>query len=543
MSKVTAVEIPFININDENVKLIAWVVGEGDVVHEGQNIAEIETSKAMVELLSPATGTIHLKVQAGEEIRVSSVVAYIGDQNSPDLDTSSREFLLVSRSVVTVPEAIGPSGTRFSNKALELIQSRQIPLSAFAGTSMIREQDVLDYIKSPSGDFNAQNLLHSALNGISTSGVTFPANFSNFLNKDSGCMEQAFLDRLRNDAERIGNMESVDKCNLYRAHGADIGEGTFIGKGTVIVAPRIQIGDHVQIGQNGSIILRERFAAGALSSFREGLNVRGATAIFGQNIFAGSRIQIGGGGHADPWALLVVGDNVYLGNDLFINICRPVLIGKEVFLTQRAILVTHNIGHSVLEGNENTFAPIVLEDFSQVGMNSTIYAGARIGQSSILGSNSYLISAIPNGKLAMGVPAQVIRDAARSIDRPKQLQIAETMIRQFHELLSLKGTAVSPIQSFPFMNFDVFHGKKKYQIGFAESASPAGPDFWAGDENVLWTFESSGAANPSHVTEMNLLAKKLNGSSGVFVDSSREFLRKRGIRLEPGPWRYQMGLI
>jgi hypothetical protein len=27
------------------------------------------------------------------------------------------------------------------------------------------------------------------------------------------------------------------------------------------------------------------------------------------------------------------------------------------------------------------------------------------------------------------------------------------------------------------------------------------------------------------------------------LDSAREFCRKRGIRLEPGPWRYRAGLI
>ena len=85
----------------------------------------------------------------------------------------------------------------------------------------------------------------------------------------------------------------------------------------------------------------------------------------------------------------------------------------------------------------------------------------------------------------MGIPAHVMRDAARPIDRPKQLQIAETMIRQFHELMRLKGTVVSPIQFCPFLNFEVFHGKKKYHIGFAKSASAAGHDFWTGDENAV----------------------------------------------------------
>ena len=42
----------------------------------------------------------------------------------------------------------------------------------------------------------------------------------------------------------------------------------------------------------------------------------------------------------------------------------------------RSLIVTHNIGHSVLEGFENRFAPVVLEDRAQVGLGAVLYAGA-----------------------------------------------------------------------------------------------------------------------------------------------------------------------
>src|ERR1039458_4428870 len=176
-----------------------------------------------------------------------------------------------------------------------------------------------------------------------------------------------------------------------------------------------------------------------------------------------------GGRNAHPWALLFVGDMAYLGDDVFINICRPVLIGKEVFLTQRSLLVTHNIGHSVLEGYENRFAPIVLEDYSQIGMNCTVYAGASIGRAAIVGSNSYVISSIPAGKLAMGVPARVIRDAARPLTRERQVQIVEAMIRQYHELLSLKGYEVSPMEIPRARGFALSPGGKRFQLIFVET--------------------------------------------------------------------------
>ena len=42
---------------------------------------------------------------------------------------------------------------------------------------------------------------------------------------------------------------------------------------------------------------------------------------------------------------------------------------------------------------------------------------------------------------------------------------------------------------------------------------------------------------------LDLLERRVHGSGGVVLDSVREFCRKRGIRFEPGPWRYRGGLL
>ena len=128
-------------------------------------------------------------------------------------------------------------------------------------------------------------------------------------------------------------------------------------------------------------------------------------------------MRVGGGGRRDPWATLAVGDLAFVGDEAFINPCRPVVIGREVFVTMRSMLVTHNIGHSVLEGFENRFAPIVLEDRAQVGLGTVVYAGCRLGREAIVASNSYVVSDIPAGQLAIGVPAKAVGVSARPVPR------------------------------------------------------------------------------------------------------------------------------
>jgi acetyltransferase-like isoleucine patch superfamily enzyme len=533
MLDATPIVVPLENVNDPSVKLLSWLVKSGDEVREGQLIAEMETSKAVVELAAPAAGRITMSAAAGEDLAVGTVIGFIGRSMNGIAAVANPE-----RPPASLPPAIPglePSsvpGVRFSKKALELMQRNQLPAAAFERFTMVREQDVLDYVNGAPSPQKAAAALPFALRDVSLHGVTLPAGLGD---TSHGNLDPDFLDYLGKNTQSFARLSSEEKCREYRDHGASIGAGVVLGAETVIVSPRIVLGDGVEIGNGGSIHCREAFVVGPLSSFRAGLQVRGGLVHFGENVYAGSRIQIGGGGNADPWALLCVGDNAYLGDDLFLNVCRAIVIGSEVFLTQRAILVTHNIGHSILEGYENCFEPIVLEDKSQVGMGSTLYAGVRIGRSAIVASNSYVISSIPEGKLAMGVPAKVVRDAVRKLDRTQQVRIAKQMILDFRELLHLKGALVSQVVDD---SFTLTQDGRTVDFAFMEVYRGANTSADA----VFWTFATETAPH-NGASVFNLLGKNVQGPGGLFEDSAREFLRKRGIRFQPGPWRYRRGLV
>ncbi|MGO9588895.1 MAG: biotin/lipoyl-containing protein [Candidatus Acidiferrales bacterium] len=548
MHEVTAIRVPFENVNDETVKLVAWLVEEGQEVFEGQMLAEVETSKAIVEMTAPVAGRISLKAKAGEDLRVGVVIAHIGADGKDTVAGQSRERedaevggrARQSRAETGEGQDTLPTGVSFSKKALGLIERHKVDPKAFAGRGLVREQHVAEYLAQVSSIKAAPQGLHFALKGLVLDNVTLPDGLAD---GDRGHLDGEFLHYLSANAEKFSKLSSAEKCAAYREHGAEIGSDVVLGAGTILIAPRIVIETETQFGDNTSIRCRERFHVDGFSSFRGNLSVRGGTVVFGKSIFAGQNIRIGGGGNADPWSLLCVGDGTYVGDDVFVNICRPVVIGEEVFLTQRSILVTHNIGHSILEGYENRFAPIVLEDYSQVGMNCTIYAGASIGKGAIVASNSYVISSIPAGKLAMGVPAKVVKDAVRRPERSRQVQLVHTMVNEYHELLRLKGHPVSELSTRPYHGFGVSQGEKRFQLVFLEDSSPDGADLEVADQIVLWVLEGPSGHVPANWTVMNLLEKKVSGPGGVFVDSTREFLRKRGIRCQPGPWLYKTGLI
>lgn len=66
----------------ESGALLSWLVSEGDVVTEGQPIAEVETDKITIEIPSPGDGRIRqLLAKPGDEVPVGATMGWI-DQNS-----------------------------------------------------------------------------------------------------------------------------------------------------------------------------------------------------------------------------------------------------------------------------------------------------------------------------------------------------------------------------------------------------------------------------------------------------------------------------
>jgi carbonic anhydrase/acetyltransferase-like protein (isoleucine patch superfamily) len=230
--------------------------------------------------------------------------------------------------------------------------------------------------------------------------------------------------------------------------------------------------------------------------------------------------------------VLTVGDLAFVGDEAFVNVCRPVLIGREVFLTMRSMIVTHNIGHSLLEGFENRFAPVVLEDRSQIGLGAVVYAGCRIGAEAIVASNSYVTGDIAAGAFAIGVPARVTGSSSHKVSRARQIELARRMIDDLHELLSLRGHEVSAISEGETRSFEV----NGVQVVFVPSFTAASSDA------VVLTLEMHGQPSEG-VAVLDLLERKVHGSGGIVLEAVREFCRKRGIRFEPGPWRYRGGLV
>ena len=504
--------------NTEYALVAEWLVDDRSEVSAGQPVCVVETTKATVEVEAPGAGTIVQLYGEEVEVELGKTIAYVAE-------TADELASIDARAEAKLAPKPAAGDRKATRKAAELAELHGIDLASVDKRGFITEKDIEALIAAQKS--SSAPAAESILAGVSTAGVSLPATFE--LDGDAGRIAPAFLSSLDHEAFRA--LAPADKVTALRDAGARIGDGVDLGEGSLVVAPRVVIEDGVRLGPRATIVCEEVVAIGELSQFGSDLELRCRRAFLGAGIWGGRSVRFGGGGHRDPWATLTIGDLAFVGDEAFVNVCRPVLIGREVFLTMRSIIVTHNIGHSVLEGFENRFAPVVLEDRSQVGLGAVLYAGARVGAEAIVASNSYVVGDIPAGAFAIGVPAKATGSSSHKLSDSRRTDLARRMIDDLHELLVLRGHAASAIEDDGFE----IEGTR---VTFTESFRGGGVDAPA----VVLALDVRGDV-PDGVAVIDLLGRRVHGSGGAVLDSVREFCRKRGIKLEPGPWSYPGGLL
>lgn len=79
--------------------------------------------------------------------------------------------------------------------------------------------------------------------------------------------------------------------------------------------------------------------------------------------------------------------------------------------------IRHNTTFGVLRRGHNTAIPVI-GDRVEMGCGVSVLGGVRIGSDAVIGAHSLVISSIPDGAVAVGNPASVIKQKAA----PKALQ-------------------------------------------------------------------------------------------------------------------------
>lgn len=109
-----------------------------------------------------------------------------------------------------------------------------------------------------------------------------------------------------------------------------------------------------------------------------------------------------------PW-FLEIGNNSWIGEGVWIDNLASVIIGKNVCISQGALLLCGN--HNYKRGSFDLItAPITLEDGSWIGAQSVVCPGITCKSHSILTVGSIATADLEAYSIYQGNPAQKIRD-------------------------------------------------------------------------------------------------------------------------------------
>ena len=108
---------------------------------------------------------------------------------------------------------------------------------------------------------------------------------------------------------------------------------------------------------------------------------------------------------------LSVGDYVYIGHGTYVG-DGDISIDDEVVIGPNCILSAGN--HLFKNGSVRfggyEYKPIYIGKGTWIGGNSTITAGSKIGNGCIIAAGSVVTNDIPDGVVAGGIPAKVIKN-------------------------------------------------------------------------------------------------------------------------------------
>jgi pyruvate/2-oxoglutarate dehydrogenase complex dihydrolipoamide acyltransferase (E2) component len=171
--------MPALEMSQEKGLLVRWLKAEGQFVHKGEPLMEIETDKALTEIESPDSGVLsQISAKPGEEVPVGHVIAILLTEESEESTPQPREIAaaqnptlrkdtqseslskpITGTTVVDpVPTTRNPQNFKTilaSPKARRLAAQARIDLSSMSGSGpdrAILTKDILTLSNAKSGD-------------------------------------------------------------------------------------------------------------------------------------------------------------------------------------------------------------------------------------------------------------------------------------------------------------------------------------------------------------------------------------------------------
>jgi len=143
----TYVVMPQLGVNDDTALVAQWLVGRGDEIHPGMEIAVIETSKASVGLEAEGAGFLYPIVEAGTEVAVQHPIALLLDR--PDEAEANRLAAELRERAGPARRGSGRAEPQLTKKARALVEQHGVDPSLLPTDRVVRESEVRALVPQP----------------------------------------------------------------------------------------------------------------------------------------------------------------------------------------------------------------------------------------------------------------------------------------------------------------------------------------------------------------------------------------------------------
>ncbi|NOU28818.1 MAG: acyltransferase [Polyangiaceae bacterium] len=131
--------------------------------------------------------------------------------------------------------------------------------------------------------------------------------------------------------------------------------------------------------------------------------------VLGRNVYVGHNAILKG----YHKGLMEIGDQTWIGQQCFFHSAGGLTIGQRVGIGPGVRIITSVHSEVGVETpvlfSPVEFAPVVVEDDSDIGVGTVVLPGSRIGKGAIIGANSLVKGEIPPFAIAAGSPARILR--------------------------------------------------------------------------------------------------------------------------------------
>ncbi|HOV21573.1 MAG TPA: acyltransferase [bacterium] len=143
---------------------------------------------------------------------------------------------------------------------------------------------------------------------------------------------------------------------------------------------------------------------------------KGVLIFHPENIEIGNNVYIGHYTilHSYYKSLMKIGNNVWIGPHSFFHSAGGLIIKDNVGIGPKVIIITsqHNLSFldiPIIEAPVE-FAPVEIEENSDIGAGSIILPGVKIGKGVVIGAGAVVTKNIPPFEIWAGVPAKKIKE-------------------------------------------------------------------------------------------------------------------------------------